>query len=185
MSFAALLAIAVRLVWPDLKIDAISLGLALVGVLPWLSPLIKSAEIPGLGRIEFQDVKSAAESVVPEQAEPGRAKVSAERREPEISDEDPNLALVELRIEIEKRLRAIAEAAGIARGLPLQHVTVMLQQTEVLPPAVASGLRDLIELGNQAAHGADVSRAAARFAKYRGPEVLAILDAKLAQLTDV
>jgi hypothetical protein len=32
--------------WPDVNIDAVTLGLLGIAVLPWLQPLLKSVELP-------------------------------------------------------------------------------------------------------------------------------------------
>src|SRR5258706_9699571 len=45
----------------SLHIDSITIALLLLGFLPWLAPLIKSIEIPGVGKIEMQEVKAKAE----------------------------------------------------------------------------------------------------------------------------
>jgi hypothetical protein len=37
------------------------IGLLCLGILPWLAPLIKSVEIPGVGKVEMQEVKTQAE----------------------------------------------------------------------------------------------------------------------------
>jgi hypothetical protein len=44
-----------------LKFDAIGVGLLCLALLPWLTPLIKSVEIPGVGKIEMQEIKEKAE----------------------------------------------------------------------------------------------------------------------------
>jgi hypothetical protein len=44
-----------------IQIDGVTLGLLCLGSLPWLAPLIKSVEIPGVGKIEMQEVKAQAE----------------------------------------------------------------------------------------------------------------------------
>ena len=51
----AAVALIARIVFPTLSIDAASLGLIALAILPWLAPLIKSAELPGGIKIEFQD----------------------------------------------------------------------------------------------------------------------------------
>ena len=43
-----------HLVWPDLKIDAVTLGFLLLALVPWLAPIIKSIEVPGVGKVELQ-----------------------------------------------------------------------------------------------------------------------------------
>jgi hypothetical protein len=57
ISLIALAAIAARLVWPTLIIDHVTLGLLILAALPWLAPLIKSIEVPGIGKVELQEIK--------------------------------------------------------------------------------------------------------------------------------
>lgn len=38
LSVIALFGLVARLIWPELKIDAVTLGLLILAVLPWLSP---------------------------------------------------------------------------------------------------------------------------------------------------
>lgn len=57
VSLVGLVAIGVHLVWPKLAIDAVTLGMLLISLLPWLQPLIKSIEISGIGKVELQDLK--------------------------------------------------------------------------------------------------------------------------------
>jgi hypothetical protein len=166
-------AIVVRLLFPALRIDAVSLGLLVLGILPWLSPLIKSAELPGGWKIQFQDVKEAAEKVTG----PGAARALSVTAEP--AQEDPNLALVGLRIEIERRLRALAKQAGVAHSLALSRLTEELEEQGILDEMEAGGLKDLITYGNRAAHGVEIAPAVARSAVEYGPSVLAALDKKL------
>jgi len=185
VSSAALAALVVHLVFPTLRIDAVSLGFLTLAVLPWLSTLIKSAELPGGWKIQFQDVKDAAEKITGDAA----SQVAGTAEKPEakyllIAQDDPNLALVGLRIEIEKRLRALAQRVGITRSLPLPRLTEELQEKGLLDPKAASGLKDLIAYGNQAAHGVHIAPAVALSAVEYGPNVLAVLDGKLASVDE-
>jgi len=170
----------IRVALPHLNVDAVSLGLLLLALLPWLSPLIKSAKLPGGIEIEFQEVKKAAEKVTASAFGPffiSTAPASASLPE----EKDPNLALVGLRIEIEKRLRALAERANVPTNRPLGRLTADLQEAGILDPAAAGGLRDLITLGNQAAHGRKVAADVAVWASDYAPAVLRVLDDKLTQ----
>ena len=54
---AALLISAAHLLWPAVQIDAITLGLLVLAVVPWLAPLFKSIELPGGWKVEFQELK--------------------------------------------------------------------------------------------------------------------------------
>ena len=90
------------------------------------------------------------------------------------------LPLVGLRIEIEKRLRALAEAAGLPTQGSLAQLTRVLADRGILETQAVSGLRDLIALGNQAAHGRQVSTDVALSAADFASGVLQALDLKLA-----
>lgn len=179
ITLIALFALLVRIAFPELKIDAVSLGLIALALVPWLSPLIKSVELPGGAKIEFQDVKDAAERVTSSEPAPSYALQVPEPSYMAIADQDPRLAMVGLRIEIEKRLRALAQREGLNPKRPLGQLLGELEEREVLHGSSASGLRDLVALGNQAAHGADVSREVAYSAVEFGPGVLRVLDDKL------
>jgi hypothetical protein len=176
ISVVALAALLIRIIWPDLKLDVVSLGLLLLALLPWAVPLVKSAKLPGGIEITFQDVQSAGAKVT--MASPSAVAV----REPSpvylaISDLDPNLALAGLRIEIEKRLRAIAERNKVPYQQPLRALLNDLRRKEILTDPYISGLEELIYAGNLAAHGANVDPRAAEWAFSQGPRVLAALDA--------
>lgn len=172
--------IVVRLVFPALKIDAVSLGLFVLGVLPWLAPLIKSAELPGGWKIQFQDIKNAAEKITgPAVAGSTSAAATLEGKPMLVAQEDPNLALVGLRIDIEKRLRALARQSGVGHSGSLSRLTQELEEEGALDPMAARGLEELITYGNQAAHGVQIAPAVARSAVEYGPNVLAFLDGKL------
>lgn len=179
ISAAALGLIVTHLVWPKLKVDAVTLGLFAVLVLPWLSFLFKSVEFPGGLRVEYQDVQRAGEKVAGVESAGVQGQPSPRPSYLEISDRDPNLALVGLRIEIETRLRALAERFGVRDSRSIGRIADELRRGHVLNDASVSGLQELIMAGNQAAHGAWVEPQAAQWALDYGPRVLAALDAKL------
>lgn len=177
--------------WPDFKFDATYTVLFVVAVIPWLAPVIKSIELPGGFKIELQDLKAATKKITAPTATPKRIEFTNEAQpalppvepaEPfaiirEVASTDPNLALVAFRIELERRLVALAQKYQIdttRRGVG--QLTRELQKREAIPASVASGLTDLIALGNQAAHGAKVSEEAASWMLEVGPSVLGVLD---------
>jgi len=59
-----------------LKIDHITLGLIVLAFVPWLAPLVKSLEVPGLGKIDFQDIKDKAETAL-KTSEENRKRIEA------------------------------------------------------------------------------------------------------------
>ena len=197
ITLTCLLAIGGHLIWPTFKIDLVTLILAMVAILPWTASIIKSLELPGGFKIELQDVKAATDKVtslpISLDAEPGRfvTFVSDVKMSPtgydsiaNLSDtfgKDPNLALVGVRIEIEKRLNLLAQRNGIEPNRPLRYKLRKLQQQDIIPPEVASGLNDLVSMGNEAAHGAEVAPDAAAWVLDVGPQVVSILDEIIAR----
>ncbi|MBI3112418.1 MAG: hypothetical protein HYZ01_12695 [Ignavibacteriales bacterium] len=180
MSAFALSVLAVRMVWPSLQIDMVSIGLIVLVILPWLSTLIKSAELPGGVKIEFQDFKTAIDKVA--DVEPTGARLStaaAEKAFQSSAELDPALALVSLRIEIEQRLRKLAKKVGIIPRGSLIQVTRQLHERGVVNEKSIGGLLELVDLGNQAAHGVSVSQDVANSAVEYGPRILGMLDKKL------
>jgi len=148
-----------------------------IALLPWLTHLVKSAELPGGIKIEFHDLKAAVDKVT-------RGQQAAAPEPPsyrDIADIDPNLALVKLRIEIEKRLRDLGRLHALNDRQPLIRLFHQLRDQDVLADPVLSGLQELVMFGNQAAHGATVDKKAADWSLQFGPRVLAVLDAALAE----
>lgn len=173
-----------HLYWPDIKVDLATVVLLVVALLPWFSTVIRSVELPGVFKIELHDVKAATEKVTSGKAgphasahftkQPGGGDIEFLR---EVASGNPNLALVGLRIEIERRLSQLATLAQMpttrrSAGAFLRD----LMSREEVDRQTAAGLSDLIALGNQAAHGAEVSPNAAAWALDVSPLILELLD---------
>ena len=177
VSTVAAAVIVLRQVSPSL-FDITDLILIAVIVLPWISSLVRSAEFPGGFKIEFQDVQQAGAKVTGGAGQP--TKLTDDRLSfIEVAETDPNLALVGLRIELERRLRDLANKNSINKDQPLMRIFRQLQQQKVLSNPVLSGLHELVIFGNQAAHGARVDPEAASWAMNMGPQILAVLDEQL------
>lgn len=171
----SILLILVRLIWPNINIDSITLGLLVVAVLPWLSSLIESAEFPGGWKIKFHNLKDAGDKII------GDTPLPSEQTKPEasyleIADIDPNLALVGLRIEIEKRLRTLGSCFNFPINKTLRSIIHDLRLENVMTNDIANGLVELIRAGNSAAHGAWVEQNVAHWAMDTGRNILAQLD---------
>ena len=168
---------------PLLKLDAISLALVAIALLPWFQSLLKSFELPGVVKIELQDVQSATAKLtqsIQSDAPDSIADAVSDRHVLSLptkqSLQDPNLALVGLRIEIEKRLTEIAKAAGIRVDHPnAASLLRELSARKAIPHDTEAGLAELIALGNRAAHGATVSEDAAGWALDLAPQILRAL----------
>jgi hypothetical protein len=70
ITILALVIALLHLIFPNLKIDAITVTLLLIALVPWLSPLFKSLEFPGGWKIEFQEMKDQLGTIIAKEAEP-------------------------------------------------------------------------------------------------------------------
>lgn len=100
-------------VMPELGVDGVIVILLVCAIVPWLFPILRSVELPGGLKFEFRDLQKAEDGA----RKAGLISTSEEVR-PNYSflaivDSDPGLALAGLRIEIEKRLRFMAESNGL------------------------------------------------------------------------
>ena len=164
--------------WPSLAIDAITLVLLMLAVVPWLAPIFKSLELPGGWKFEFQDLQRASDraeaaGLLASQPVAPAATFTLER----IANEDPNLALAGLRIEIEKRLVALAERRGIeTRSRGVGQLLRLLSESGALGQQERAALADLTGLLNSAVHGAKLDQRSANWAIEVGPRLLRALD---------
>ncbi len=183
VTLGALIVAFAHLIWPSLAIDAITIVLLASALIPWLAPLFKSLEFPGGWKIEFPELQKAgdrAESaglLAPAAGAPQRGFAFQA-----IAEEDPNLALAGLRIEIEKRLRLLAESRGLAVDRAgLGQLLRLLSQREILSTEERSVLADLTGLLNSAVHGARVGPGSASWAMEVGPRLLKALDERVSE----
>jgi hypothetical protein len=181
------------MIWPSLGIDSITVALLVLGALPWFYPFLKSLEVPGVVKIELKDVKVATEKITfkpiagtlaAREEGSDTAEITGTVGPPgtiatlqHIASREPNLALIGFRIEIEKRLLHVAEIKKIeTSGMSLSQLIRELREYNEFSPQVASGLNELVAMGNRAAHGAEVSPEAAAWVLDIGPTILNQLD---------
>ncbi len=178
VTLGALLLALAHLLWPALAIDAITMTLLVIALLPWLAPIFKSLEFPGGWKVEFQDLQKAAERAEKAGLLAPQPELSpTEFTFQQVAESDPNLALAGLRIEIEKRLASLAEKHGIERrGRGLGQLLRALAQKQALSPEASATLADMTGLLNSAVHGASVDSRATDWAISVGPRVLKALD---------
>jgi hypothetical protein len=58
-TIGAVVLAALHLWIPEAKIDAITLALFAIAILPWLQPIFKSVELPGGFKVEMQEIREA------------------------------------------------------------------------------------------------------------------------------
>ena len=182
ITVASLALVGVHLLWPDLRIDAITLIFLAVAAIPWLLPLFKSVELPGGLKLEFQELQAAEQRA----AEAGLLDEPPDPAPPHeysfqvVADEDANLALAGLRIEIERRLSRLAEGAGIgSTKMSIGRLLRLLGDQGILTHKQRRVLEDMVGLLNSAAHGARADYQSARWALEVGPKLLATLDKRM------
>ena len=181
VSALAIILAAAHVALPGVKLDSTTVALLVIAAIPWLAPYIRSLEVPGL-KIDFQDL----EKVEREAFEAGLLETVPEVSELpaylSVSKEDPNLTLAGLRIEIEKRLKAMADARGLeSERTGIGRLLRSLWKEGSLSEREYSALRELVSILNRAVHGAEVDFRSAQWAIDVGAGILAALDQRLAK----
>lgn len=188
----------IHIVKPELGIDGITISLLILSISPLILPVLKSFELPGYFKIELHDAKEATDKITSEPIvgtlsahEDGQdtATISGTLNQHNsfailrnIANIDPNLALVGFRIEVEKRIREIGLSNNIGKDrTPIKQLIYFLANNEIISHQIASGLAELVEFGNRAAHGAKVSPEAASWVLDVGPSILDHLDVVMHQ----
>ena len=180
ITIIALIFATVHIIRPDLTIDSVTLGLIVIAILPWISPMVQSFELPGGLKVQFREMKKATEKIEKAGLLPIRPKEEYKYMFQRVSEEDPILALASLRIEIENRLREIAGK----RDIPIHkkgagQLLNELSRSDILTKEERSALADLMSILNKAVHGAQLNEKAAQWAIEIGPRVLEGLDEKI------
>lgn len=184
ISFFAILVAVIHLIWPKLTIDSITIALIVIAIIPWLGSLFKSLEFPGGLKVEYHELQKASEKA----KKAGLLKSTLDKKSKkkpkisyqQISLEDPNLALANLRIEIEKRLMKIAESHGLEiRKGGVVSIARSLKETNLLSGNEYSALLNVVVLLNSAVHGHKVDADGANWAFETGNQILQALDEKI------
>ena len=182
MTAGSLALVGAHLFWPDLRFDGIAMMLFAVAAIPWLLPLFKSVELPGGLKFEFQALQDAEKRAVEaglldEHPEPAPSQKYSFQV---IADEDANLALVGLRIEIERCLGRLAEAAGVGTArLGVSRLLRLLGEEGILTREERGVLADLVGLLNSAAHGRTADQRSVQWALEVGTRLLATLEKRI------
>ncbi len=179
ISISAGVLIVIHILWPSLAIDGTLAFLFAIAIIPWLYPLFKSIEIPGVGKVEFADeIKRVADEVklkIPQQ-ELRRSYVHPELSFLVNPDENPNLVLAWLRIEIETMLRKLANREKVTtKKESIREMLNALTDAHVLPREIAYKLADLVGTLNKGVHGINISEMEGRWAMEQGLELLNLL----------
>jgi hypothetical protein len=163
-------------------LSSVALGLAFLGVLPWLTKFVKSAELPGGLKFELKEQldKVTFKAIDAGLFRPPRYDEEKLPAYQTIFESDPVLALAGLRIELERRLRRLARLIGI-RESSITRLMSDLTIAGVLTQEQHSVVADLMPLLNRAVHAGDIDYRAGDWAIEVGPRLLAALDEKIAE----
>jgi len=174
VSFALVAAVHV---WrPDARIDAVTVTLLTLSAVPWVAPLLASLEVPGL-KITFNDLQRMKRKAENADMLSDTGVSLAAPAYLSVAEADPNLAMAGLRIEIERRLRLIAQTVQMdASRSSVGRLASQLMQHEVLTKYEYSAIMDLLDTLNRAVHGAQVDPSATEWVMDVGSRLLASLD---------
>jgi uncharacterized protein YecT (DUF1311 family) len=189
ITVSAVLVGLIHLFFPDLKIDAIFITLIIISIIPWLEPLLKSIELPGGLKVEFQDFKKLEDELkiaglIKSDEKVKIKEITKTKSETfsfiEIAEQNEELALVGFRIEIEKRLRSLADKYSIeSNRYSVTRLIETLAKEEILTIAEKTSLIDIISTLNKASHGMEYDQRSANWVIENGPKILESLDEKL------
>jgi hypothetical protein len=181
ITLSALAIAFVHILFPNIKVDGVTVALLLIAIIPWLGSLFKAIELPGGLKVEYRDLlkaeKKAADAGLLAPIEPTIRESRYIYPLEAVAVNDPNLALAGLRIEIESRLRDIASSRNIiVHGKSTKQLIQELRSHGVLNRDEISAVDDLLPLLNRAAHGAEVDGRASRWALDVGTRILHSLE---------
>lgn len=167
----SLLLVAAYDTWIDelTVIAATFIGLA---ALPWIMDLFDKVTLPGGIELNLAKARQVLDQRNVE-ASPETAKQF------QFLPDDPNFALVALRIEIEKKLRLMYSRdldEKSSRYLNIYRIIEELSAQGRIDQEIASAVRDMLPSMNKAAHGEEVPETARSWVQQNGPRLLAALD---------
>lgn len=176
----AVVLIIVHILFPHLAIDSTSLGLIVIAITPWLSPLFKSLEFPGGLKVEYQDLEKTEKQIQKAGLLPKSSVKKMIKKEFLPSTmEDPNLALAWLRIEVEKRLRELAQKKGLSNEHNIHDLLFMLYANDVINDEEREALVDVTAILNKSMQGVEVEPTVTDWTIEVGPRLLKGLENKL------
>jgi hypothetical protein len=169
-----------HLVWPDARIDTITLILLGMCFIPWLGTIFKSIELPGGMKFEYQSLRKIEQEVQKFGLLKSDDKQISDPTYLALIEQNPNLALAALRIDIERKLRAIAGVDPETGPFQSLHQIVNdMQSSGLLTPIQESSLISILSILNSAVHGKNITSSSAYEVMGLGQRLLNSLDRKL------
>lgn len=186
ISLICALLIIIHAIFPQFSIDNTTIALIVILMFPWLLPYIKTAKLPGGFEITTREIQELVEVTARSAIGtiPVAMRPSTRRRPPSayfmLFKTDPNLALASLRIDIERKLRAIATKRQYDIGqLPLSQVLAVLRDREIIGPSEVKSLSMIIQVCNKAVHAEKIGPDLALTVLDMGELALRYLDSKM------
>lgn len=171
-----------RLKFPHVELDPVLIILAIGIILPWLQGIFKSIEFMG-AKIELNEIIEATtkanqieNNTINEQIPISEKVNDVKPTFLSLIERDASLAIVGLRIEIEKRLKILAATYDIPLNANVSIIANQLRDKGLFNDNTLQGLMMLIKFGNQAAHGIEVDKGAIDEIFFKGREILKKLD---------
>ncbi len=184
-SVAILVAVA-HVVFPAAKIDIITVALIAMSIIPWVEPLFKSVGLPGGLTFQFQDLEKIevdakkAGLITTDNSNNESVTILPKYDFIEIAEKDKSLALMSLRIEIEKKLRQLATVNKIDTGhYSATRLIDMLEQKNILTANENNVLKNILPILNKAAHAVEYDERAATWVIENGPSIISNLEKKI------
>lgn len=189
ISISATITAVAHLIFPKISIDIITVVLIALAIIPWLETLFKSVELPGGVKLEFQElekIEKEAKKIGLISTDETTEKVEVDKENlkyyfVEIAEKNQELALVSLRIEIEKRLREIATKYSIdTQKFSVIRLIDALAHKNILTIQETTVLKDMISTLNHAAHGVEYDQRNAQWVIDNGPAIVDSLENRIA-----
>ena len=181
ISAVAFLFLVAHLIWPSMKIDAITLTLLVICFIPWFGSIFKSVEFHGGGKIEYRERLLRASQKL---EEAGLLQEGALQPEDPVYRglirKDPNLALAGLRIDIERKLRQIVgyfQPDSPPRNL--RDVVELIGSKGLFTKNQTNALHGILKTLNIAVHGGRISQTDAEEIMEKGSRLLSSLEKRI------
>lgn len=181
----ATLVAAAHLIFPKINIDITIVFLLGIAILPWLESLFKSVGLPGGLQFQFHDL-----SRVETEAKNAGLITSGKNLESltlspsnsfvETVQENKNLALLTLRIEIEKKLREIAAGKQLSTSAQTAAGLIdLLGEKNIFSYKEAAVLQNMLAVLNRGAYQMEQDEKTAQWVIDNGPSIISNLAKKI------
>lgn len=184
ISIIGVLLIAAHLIWPELKVDSITVVIFAIIIIPWLAPVFRTLEFPGGMKLEY-NLEKVTQKLEDSGLINSENNVSSRPTHHKYSfmnvvDIDSELALTGLRMEIESRLQQLSEYSSIqVNNKSVGALTKSLEANGLLTRKEASAISDVLPILNRAAHGEKIESNLHNWVMEIGPQLLDTLESKI------